>query len=163
MSALEKQEIPLPAPRSAFNSTESQKAVIRYSDGRVVRAYVTDQSAMTLPAGPTEPVVLLDGAGERLSVHASELKAIFLVKAFEGDPNYLEFKSFPERPAGPGLWVRVHFQDGESLEGVAPNSLETFLTTFFYMSPPDPRSNNRAVLVSKLALAEMKVLGFETA
>jgi uncharacterized protein DUF6982 len=139
----------------------SSKVIIRYADGRVVRAFAAAGAIITKPPGPAK-LDLRDSEGAAIDLNASDIKAVFVVKSFEGDPNYVEFKSFPERPGGPGLWLRVRFLDGENIEGVAPNSLATFAKSIFFMTPPDPRSNNQAVLVSKPSLADMQVLGFES-
>jgi hypothetical protein len=84
---------------------------------------------------------------------------VFFVKKFEGTPDYSEFKVFTAQPNGRGVWIRVHFQDGEIMEGVAANKLDTYLKPVFAMTPPDPASNNQTVLVSKPSLVEMQILG----
>jgi Family of unknown function (DUF6982) len=140
-----------------------RKVIVRYSDGRVLRAYLPAEYQIASAPQRLEVLALQDVNGASLDVGASEIKAIFLVKSFEGNPNYVEFKNFPQRPGGPGLWLSVVFKDRESLEGVAPNSLATFIDTIFFMTPPDPRSNNQAVLVSKTFLADMQILGFQAA
>lgn len=138
-----------------------QMAVLRYSDGRVVKGYMPKRQGLTSAMAGTETLSFQDPSGVTMGVDTREIKAIFLVKSFEGNPNYLEYKNFPERPGDPGLWIRVRFKDNEILEGVAPNSLATFIDPIFYMTPPDPLSNNQGVLVSKVFLADMQVLGFE--
>ncbi len=140
---------------------EQRKVVVKYSDGRMVRAYLTGHQDQVPPTEQIDAQRLKDLEGMPLDFAPHEIKAIFVVKSFEGNPNYVEFKNFPERPGDAGLWVRVLFKDKESLEGVAPNSLATFTDPIFYMTPPDPQSNNQAVLVSKASLADMQVLGFE--
>jgi hypothetical protein len=45
------------------------------------------------------------------------------------------------------------------MEGIASNCLNTYSKSAFYMTPPDPESNNQGVLVSKQYLREMHVLG----
>ena len=94
-----------------------------------------------------------------MEVQTSEIKALFFVKRFEGNRDYSEFTVFSNRPSGRGVWVRVKFRDGEVMEGVAPNRLDTYLGAAFSMTPPDPASNNVAVWVSKRSLEEMQVLG----
>lgn len=147
--------------RSSEESDSLQKAVIRYADGRVAKAFLPPAAESTFLSPNPGVLTLHDVDGMELEVEAKEIKAVFLVKSFEGDPNYVEFKNFPERPGDAGLWVRVDFTDHESLEGVAPNVLATFSDPIFFMTPPDPQSNNHAVMVSKVSLTNMKVLGFE--
>lgn len=138
-----------------------RKVLVRFSDGRLVRAYLAVSGEWPSLSASAEMLPLQGDNGVRIEFNPEDIKAIFVVKSFEGNPNYVEFKNFPQRPGDPGLWVRVRFMDQESLEGVAPNSLATFADPIFVMTPPDPQSNNQAVLVSKRSLAEMQILGFE--
>ena len=136
-----------------------RKAVIRYVDGSLLRGYLSAQDEAALQTNVMEPFVVQVAGGHSQEVKPSDIKAIFFVKSFEGSPNYSEFKVFTNRPNGRGVWIRVHFRDGEVMEGVATNSLETYTRPVFQLTPPDPASNNQAVLVSKHFLQEMQVLG----
>jgi uncharacterized protein DUF6982 len=136
-----------------------QKVVIRYTDGRVLRGFVRKRKDTALEDTLPDSLLVKESDGKRVNVVASDLKAIFFVKSFEGDQDYTEFKVFSSRPSGKGVWVRVRFKDGEVIEGVAPNCIETYSRVLFYITPPDPKSNNQGVLVSKHYLKEMQVLG----
>lgn len=136
-----------------------RKVVIRYAEGTLLRGYVSSADEAALWSGQAESAVVQTIDGKRAEIRPEEIKAVFFVKSFEGSPDYSEFKVFTNRPSGKGVWVRVHFQDGEIMEGVAPNCLNTYTKSAFYMTPPDPGSNNQAVLVSKQYLREMHVLG----
>jgi hypothetical protein len=98
-----------------------------------------------------------DGGVEHVQLES--IKAIFFVKSFEGSRHYSEFKVFTHQPNGKGVWIRVQFHDGEVMEGIAPNSLDTYMRPVFSLTPPDPRSNNETVLVSKQCLQQMHILG----
>jgi hypothetical protein len=136
-----------------------RKVVVRYADGSSLRGYLSPEEEVALQTNAIEPFVVQGVGGHSQEVKPSEVKAIFFVKSFEGSPNYSEFKVFTNRPNGRGVWIRVHFQDGEVMEGVTPNSLSTYFNPVFYLTPPDPASNNQTVLVSKRSLREMQVLG----
>lgn len=136
-----------------------RKVIIRYVDGSLVRGYLAPEDEAALQENAMEPFLVQTVRDSPQEVRPSEIKAIFFVKSFEGSPNYSEFKVFTNRPNGRGVWVRVHFQDGEVMEGVTPNSLSTYFNPVFYLTPPDPASNNQTVLVSKKSLSEMQVLG----
>jgi hypothetical protein len=152
-----------PETKAVVPSTDSsQRVVIRYADGRVLRGFVARKDETALQDTPPESLAVKDSHGESVTVGASDIKAIFFVKSFEGNPDYTEFKVFSSRPTGKGVWVRVHFRDGEMIEGVAPNCLETYSKAVFYITPPDPGSNNQGVLVSKHYVKEMQVLGLAT-
>ncbi len=146
------------APYQSALETQ-RKVVIRYSDGRALRAYLTPEEESALQRGEPERFTVQTPDGDRAEVHSSEIKAIFFVKSFEGAANYAEFKVFSAQPNGKGVWVRAHFRDGEIMEGVAPNRIDTYVKPVFSMTPPDPASNNQTVLVSKRSLVEMQILG----
>jgi hypothetical protein len=151
--------------RTAQHTAEREKlrkAVFRYIDGSILRGYVSSDDlemigkdeSVSFPAKTTD--------GQAHEAWATALKAVFLVKTFEGSRDYSEFKVFSNQPNGKGVWVRVHFLDGEIIEGIAPNSLDTYAKPVFFLVPPDPGSNNQAVLVSKCSLREMHILGLAT-
>jgi len=150
---------PSETPQAASDVETRRKVVIRYANGLLLRGFLSTKDEAALAANELDSFVVQSDDGELVRVRASEIKAIFFVKSFEGSPDYSEFKVFPGRPNGKGIWVRVHFLDGEIMEGVAPNSLDTYSKPVFYMTPPDPASNNQAVVVSKRFLKEMQVLG----
>lgn len=144
---------------SVLSADSTQKVIIRYTDGRVLRGFVPQRDDTALHDTLPDSLLVKEPDGKRVKVVASDIKAIFFVKSFEGNQDYTEFKVFSSRPSGKGVWVRVVFKDGEVIEGVAPNSFETYSQPLFYITPPDPRSNNQGVLVSKHYLKEMQVLG----
>ncbi len=87
------------------------------------------------------------------------VKAVFLVKTFEGDyrRNALHFHN--QTQVMQGLWVRVEFDDAEIMEGMVLNDRDYVLEPGFLLIPTDPRSNNRMVYVLKAWLKNFEVLG----
>jgi hypothetical protein len=87
------------------------------------------------------------------------VKAIFLVKTFEGNRlrNPVHFHN--HRPISKGLWVRIGFEDGENMEGILENCAKYVLQPGFTFIPTDPTSNNRLVYVPKDRLTSFAVLG----
>jgi len=136
-----------------------RKVVIRYSNGRVLRAYLSAEEESLLQQNDPPMFAAQTPEGGRVEVNSPDIKAIFFVKSFEGTADYSEFKVFSAQPNGKGVWVRIHFQDGEIMEGIAPNRIDTYAKPVFLMTPPDPASNNQTVLVSKRSLREMQILG----
>jgi hypothetical protein len=71
------------------------------------------------------------------------LKAVFFVREFDGDADYVERKSFVE-PL-PGRRIEVTFLDDEVLIGATlgyrPDG------TGFFVSPADPNGNNLRIFV----------------
>jgi hypothetical protein len=93
-------------------------------------------------------------SGDVLEVPIAELKAVFFVKSFEGDPAYRE-RIDVER-AGFGKKIQVDFNDGETLlgysHGFTPNR------SGFFVFPADPRSNNDRIFVITAATKDVRFL-----
>ena len=73
------------------------KVVARYIDGRVVKGTTVD----FLPTRPSFHLIPIGQGGNPISVleiKVSDLKAVFFVKDFNGDPAYDELKSFNRIP-----------------------------------------------------------------
>ena len=139
--------------------SDTRRVIIRYANGSVLRGYLNDADIQEWRTNASDQFAIRNAAGDRETVDVTGLKAIFLVKSFEGSQDYSEFKVFTHQPSGRGVWVRVHFHDGEVMEGIAPNALGTFLGAVFSLTPPDPQSNNETVIVSKNCLENMQILG----
>jgi hypothetical protein len=106
----------------------------------------------------TDTIDLLTPEGEHQAVPASDIKAVYFVD----DLNlaYLpERKSFLSRPKLEGLWLRLTFRDGDTLEGIVVNELLEILDRGIQFVPPDLHGNCSRVYVPRLALTEVKVLG----
>jgi hypothetical protein len=118
------------------------RVVIAYLDGRRLKGYVNDFSAVRdhlflFPEGTDSKT------GERgISVRLNELKALFFVKDFAGDPSR---PAAPEVAQAPGKKVEVTFPDGEQLVGFTvaynPKNLG------FFVQPANPASNNERIFV----------------
>ena len=99
------------------------------------------------------------------------LKRIAYVRDFnlddKVDPERIGRMSFPARPRGDGLWLKLTFRDDEVLEGLAAFDL-AFTDSLLddrglFLTPPDLRSNTQRLFVPRLALKSIEVLGFVTA
>ncbi len=97
-----------------------------------------------------------EGAHEELALE--KVRAVYFVRDLEDDFE-LERTSFLSRPKLEGLWVRLKFQDGETLEGVIQNDLRGFLDNGVQLTPPDLNANTDKIFVPRTALAELTVLG----
>ena len=130
---------------------EQVKVVIRFADGRIVKGYTNDffpkKPAFHVGSGPSDKGV---------QVSVQDLKAVFFVRDFEGNPDYDESKVFPEGRSVQGRKVQVTFKDGETLTGAVlgydPNR------PGFFMIPPDERSNNLRVFVVSAAVNKFDFL-----
>jgi hypothetical protein len=118
------------------------KVVVAYLDGRRLKGYTNDFSPVRdqfflFPDG-VEPK-----PGDRgTSVRIAELKALFFVKDFAGNPAHT---GVPGTSPLPGKRIEVIFSDGEILIGssVAYNPRNQG----FFMQPADPAGNNERIFV----------------
>ena len=102
---------------------------------------------------------VLTPEGSVLTFPYDQVKTVCFVKDFEGTEGTLDRKSFGSRPKTAGLWVRMRFRDGDSLEGVISNNLLQIEPKGFMFSPPDLNINPQRVFVPRAALVEFEVLG----
>jgi hypothetical protein len=124
-----------------------RKVILRYLDGRVTRAY-----APLFEEG-AEPIPAADMEGMPLFVPLRDLKAVFFVRTFTGNPEYDSPKTPGELPSrGTGRLVWLRFADGEKMLGEVPP--KTDLGRGFYLTVLDPEDNNLLVYVNPSSLAE---------
>jgi hypothetical protein len=135
-------------------SAPRQKIVARYADTRVLKGYVPDFSPDTLrfhldPAMPQE--------SPPVRVEVRDLKAVFFVRDFAGDPRYNEHRAFDGAARPLGRKVEVTFQDGERLVGSTTAGYAPDRCGFFF-TPADPRSNNLRVFAVTDAVKAVRYL-----
>ena len=138
---------------------ESVKIVVRFADGRILKGYSQD----FFPNKPVFHLVrnLARGAANQKEIYVSDLKGIFFVKTFAGNPDYKERKSFVEGDIAQGRKVEVAFVDGEILQGsvLGYNPKDSG----FFLFPSDPTSNNHRVFVVNSAVKNFRYLEDELA
>ncbi len=130
---------------------ETLRVVARFADGRVLKGTTQD----FFPNRPSFHLVPQEG-GKPLEVRCKELKAVFIVKDFAGDPARQDVRGFVERPgqAPQGKKLAVRFRDGELLCGYSMSYLPD--RSGFFMLPADTGCNNLRVYVVTAAAAEIK-------
>lgn len=122
-------------------------------DRKTLRGYLNPTQL-----GRTDPVDLLTPDGEHEQIPLSRVRAIYFVREFSNDYEP-ERKAFLSRPKLDGLWVRLRFNDSETLEGVVPNDLLSLLDNGLQITPPDLNSTTDRIFVPRSALSEVTVLG----
>lgn len=130
------------------------KVIVRYADGRRLKGYTQDffpnKSLFHLQLTENLP------DAEPIEVQMKDLKAVFFVKDFEGNPQYQEKKNFPPGQKIAGRLVEVIFKDGEVLRGSTlgydPNR------PGFFFFPADPDSNNLRVFAVFQAIQRIKFI-----
>lgn len=133
---------------------ESVKIVVRFADARILKGYSQDffpnKSIFHLVKN------LAKGSANHKEIRVSDLKAIFFVKTFAGNPDYKERKSFVEGDIAQGRKVEIAFVDGEILQGsvLGYNPKDSG----FFLFPSDPTSNNHRVFVVNTAVKNFRYL-----
>jgi hypothetical protein len=135
-------------------SSTSKKAQIWRFERDVLSGFVNPLTFLSETG-----VELLSLAGTVSIVPYSEIKSVHFVKEFDTSGKAPAFRAFLTRPKMDGLWVRMRFKDGESLEGVLTNDLLQIEPHGFTVTPPDYSYNNQRLFVPRVALAEIQVLG----
>lgn len=130
-----------------------KKAVILLLDLTPLKGYLNPAALLG-----TESVDLLTPDGEHQAVPAGDIKAVYFVDDLNL-PYEPERKSFLSRPKLEGLWLRLTFRDGDTLEGIVANELLEILDRGIQFIPPDLHGNCSRVHVPRSALTEVKVLG----
>src|SRR6187549_3567981 len=91
------------------------KVVVRYSNGKVVKGQTSDflpnKDYFTL-----EPSDVTAGS-KSMQVFVKDLKALFFVKTYTGDPKRKESNQFDPKKPAIGKKIKVVFKDGEELVG----------------------------------------------
>ncbi len=130
-----------------------KKVVVVFSDRKAVRGYMNPSRL-----GQNDPIDLLTPDGEHEQFSLAKVRSIYFVREFSDDFEP-ERKAFLSRPKLDGLWVRLRFTDGDTLEGVVPNDLLMLLDYGLQITPPDLNSTTDRIFVPRSALTEVTVLG----
>jgi hypothetical protein len=128
-----------------------RKVVLRGRDGKTTNGFA-------YPAELKDKVKFLSRQGKQTEIPLADLKAVFFVRDFQGDPEYRPVAFLGKTPLSEKLWVRIRFMDGEILEGKVQNSAELLTEAGFYLWPSDPDTNNESVFVVKSAVRSFTVL-----
>jgi hypothetical protein len=136
---------PLPAALVAADTAAEaavwQKVVVRYAAGQTLKGYTQDFHASrphfnfrSTPAGLPDDTVI---------VPLARLKAVFFVRDFDGNPDYVERKDLgdPQR----GRRIEVTLNDDEVIVGTTLNYRSD--GPGFFLTPVDPNANNIRVFV----------------
>ena len=119
------------------------KVVVRYADGRIIKGYTQD----FLPTRPSFLVRPIDiGTSiDPVEVLIGDLKAVFFVRDFVGDPDHMDRKDFPDGVDAAGILLQVTFKDGEVIVG-STLSYDPQRPGFFIL-PADSNGNNLGIFV----------------
>jgi hypothetical protein len=143
----------LKAVKSRSSSSTHKKVVIVLTDRTSLPGYLNPARLQS-----SQPLNLLTLDGEHRTIETKAVRAIYFVREFGG--NYEpERTAFFSRPKLDGLWVRLTFLDGRTLEGVVPNDLLALLDSGVQITPPDLSGATVRIYVPRSALSALTVLG----
>jgi hypothetical protein len=127
---------------------ELHKVVVHYRDGTLMRGHTR------FFFHEQDHVEITDLDDTSHDVHLAQVKAVFFVREFAGDPEYGERKEFFQDSPVFGDSVRIEFSDGEMLLGRAMGYRPE--EKGFYLQPADPKSNNLMVFVPASSLQRIE-------
>jgi len=132
---------------------EPIKVVARYTNGRMIKG-------MTQDFFPNKDRFHIATDDNRLNKPAEvilkDLKAVFMVRNFLGNPQYVERKKYQEGDTPYGIPLEVTFADGEVMVG-SSMGFDSKREGFF-LSPVDPMSNNIRAFVITSAVKRIRQL-----
>ena len=122
---------------------EPSKIVARYLNGKILKG-------ATQNFFPNKPVFHVarhggSGPGDLVEVNIGELKAIFFVRDFTGNPKHVERKKLTPGERAPGRLMEVTCKDGEVIVGTTTGYDPK--RPGFFLFPIDPTANNERVFV----------------
>lgn len=137
-----------------LDDLEHGKIVVHYIGGRILKGFTYDFypnkscfHVMSATCGV---------GGKATEVWVKDLKGVFFVRDFGGNPHYVERKEFLEGERPPGRKVEVTFKDGEVLVGSTVGYDPR--RPGFFLIPVDPKSNNLKVFVVSSAVNNVRFL-----
>lgn len=139
--------------KSAVPTSTHKKVVIQTFDRKNVRGYLNPALV-----GQTDAIDLLTPDGEHEPIPLKGVKSVYFVSDFVDDfePGR---KAFLSRPKLDGLWVRMKFRDGDTLEGMVSNNLLEMLDRGLHVTPPDLHGPTLRIFIPRSALSELTVMG----
>jgi len=132
--------------------SETNKVVVRFLDGRVQKG-TTEDFFPNRPSFHLRPL----GGNEVQDIRCKDLKAVFFVKDFAGDPKRREARGFERATTdiSRGKRIAIRFKDGELVCGFTLTYMPD--RSGYFITPADPASNNLRVYVLTHATREVKV------
>ena len=130
------------------------KVVAHYAGGRIIKGYTQD----FLPTNPSFHVQPFDSGNsmETVDILIRDLKAVFFVRDFLGDPNFQERKEIYEGAKIIGETLEVTFKDGEIIVG--SSLIYDPEKPGFFIFPADPDGNNLGIFVVSQFVSKVRSL-----
>jgi hypothetical protein len=125
------------------------RIVTRFQDGRLLKGFTAD----FLPTKDRFHMTLEEqtAAAKPVEVRVADLKAVFFVRSFAGDPQHQRSNEAAQAAAGRRL--RVVFNDGEVMVGTTQGYDRS--RPGFFLVPVDTAGNNERCFVVAAATKEV--------
>ncbi|NBB96170.1 MAG: hypothetical protein GVY16_10590 [Planctomycetes bacterium] len=131
---------------------DPMKVIARFRNGAIIRGTTRNFRPETCSTFH----VLTDGSAPGaapVEIDLCQLKAVFVVKSYEGNPGYHVRNDLDPLP-GRGVVIDVQFADGETIRGQSMTF--NMSGAGFWMTPVDPQSNNRRMFVVRGATVRIR-------
>jgi len=127
------------------------KVVVHMKDGKIHKGVTQDflasrEALHLLPA---------EGGGVPMRIRLEEMKALFYVKDYMGNRDFVARRQFAEAKKA-GRRAILTFTDGETMWGTLADSEEKAAGFFFF--PVDEEDNNIRIFVMRSSLKEMRLV-----
>jgi hypothetical protein len=104
-------------------------------------------------------IEILTTSGSIQTIPYDEAKAVCFLRDFEDSAAWIRHRAFGTRPKTAGLWIRVQFRDGDSIEGMIGNDLSLIDPLGTSLVPPDPGASAQRIFIPRSAARSIQVLG----
>jgi hypothetical protein len=130
------------------------KVVARFADGNIIKGTTND----FFSGKDVFHISVLNAPAEEKpsEIYTKDLKALFFVKDFLGNPHYVNRNEFDSKHSTIGLKIRVEFKDGEVLVGTSTEYQPG--RSGFFILPADTGTNNELCYIVVAATKEIRIL-----
>ena len=130
------------------------KIVVHHQDGRLTKG-ITNDFFPDKDLFHLVPVNVAPGS-KALELRTTELKAVFFVKEFGGNPDYIDRKEFDPAKSVIGRKIKVVFKDGDLMVGTTLGYQPD--RSGFFVVPADSQSNIERCFVVTSATEEVSFI-----
>lgn len=127
-----------------------QKIVVHLTGGAIHKGVTQDFS----PTRDAFHILPAEGGGVPLKIRMDAMKAMFWVKDYIGNRDFVARRDFDPARKPPGKRATVTFEDGETILGAVVED-DPSAPGFFFV-PADERDNNIKIFVVRTSLKEMR-------
>jgi hypothetical protein len=140
------------ARRPARGRTMENKIVVHMKNGTIHKGVTHDFA----PGMGSFHVLPAEGGGVPVRVAADEMKALFYVKDYIGNRDFVARRQFDEAQRAARRAI-VCFEDGEEMWGILGEGADEEGSGFFFF-PADQHDNNIRIYIIRSALKELKLV-----